>query len=201
MNLMGIEMPLLLPYQQRSERSRTAMQLGFTLVELMVTIALVAILMGLAAPTFIESRRNAQLTSLANSVLSSINTARAEALKTGLQVYVVPMTNNNWATGWRVYVDVDADRAYSAAADRVLLEQPAFDPSITIDTTVGTGFDDNGAKYIMFNASGYPRRNNGAFNADSLGLSNSVGRRAIILNAVGRARVCKTGATGCTTAS
>lgn len=183
---------------QQSERSRAAVQQGFTLVELMVTIALLAVLMGLAAPTFIESRRNAQLTSLANNFLASVNTTRAEALKTGLQVYMVPMANNDWATGWRVYVDVDADRTYSAASDRVLLEQPAFDSSITIDPTVGSGFDDGGGtKYIMFNASGYPRKNNGSPHNSTLGLVNSAGQRSIVLNVVGRARVCKTGTTGC----
>ena len=87
-------------------------QCGFTLVELMVTIALVAILTSLAVPSFGEMFRQWRRDSATRELLTSLQLARAEAIKTSRQIVVCPSTSGStcaasteWRTGWMVFVD------------------------------------------------------------------------------------------------
>ena len=63
---------------------------GFTLIELVVTIAIAAVLAALAVPSFIQYQRNSELTSLTNSLLAAVNAAKGEAMKTGRNAFVIP---------------------------------------------------------------------------------------------------------------
>lgn len=56
---------------------------GFTLIELMVTLAVVVVLLRVCVPGFVSMQRNSELTSAANGLLASINAARTEAMKIG----------------------------------------------------------------------------------------------------------------------
>ncbi len=57
------------------------MQRGFTLVELMVTIAVLAIIMALAVPSFTGLIRSSRLTGAANELVASVQLARSEAVR------------------------------------------------------------------------------------------------------------------------
>ena len=77
---------------------------GFTLVELMVVVALVAVLAALAAPSM---RGYASQQRVKNASLDLMNTllqARSEAVKRNDTVNVTPLTAGNWAAGWQVAV-------------------------------------------------------------------------------------------------
>jgi type IV fimbrial biogenesis protein FimT len=54
---------------------------GFTLIEMMVTIAVMAILLSLAVPSFRESALTSQLRSASTDLLSAANLARSESVK------------------------------------------------------------------------------------------------------------------------
>ena len=129
---------------------------GFTLIELMVTVAIGAVLMMVAAPSFIGFQRNSEMTSLTNALLAAANTARAEAMKTGMNALVVPSGNSNdWSAGWVVFVDKDRNNTYSATADTTVLVQGATPSYITITGTGNAAISP--ASYIMFDSSGYAR--------------------------------------------
>lgn len=71
---------------------------GFTLIELMVTISLLAILVTLAVPAFTAWIRNAQIRSAAEALQGGIRTAQAEALRRNRQV-VMAFTSATPASG------------------------------------------------------------------------------------------------------
>lgn len=168
---------------------------GFTLIELMVTVALVAILLAVAVPSFTTYQRNAELTSFTNTLLSGINAARGEAMKRGRYAMVVPTDGANWGNGWIVFVDVDGSGAYEAANDiAILTREPA--PSYLTISNAGATTAAN--LYLMYDASGYSRLKTGAFGAwtfeikrnDVTGADLLAQTRRIKIASTGRARVC-----------
>lgn len=68
------------PMHGRRHDGKRALR-GFTLVELMVTIAVAAILMMIAVPSFKHITASTQLTTVSNSLVNALNTARMEAIK------------------------------------------------------------------------------------------------------------------------
>jgi type IV fimbrial biogenesis protein FimT len=90
----------------------TAALRGFTLIELMVVVAIVAILAGLAAPSFVELSRNNKLAAAASALQVSLNVARSEAIKQGFNSRVTVAANGTagtWTNGWTVFVDKTSD--------------------------------------------------------------------------------------------
>lgn len=65
----------------RARRMGGCRQPGFTLVELMVTIAIAAILLMLAVPSFQRLILSNRLTTAANALVDAVNTARLDAIK------------------------------------------------------------------------------------------------------------------------
>lgn len=82
---------------------------GFTLIELMVTLTVAAILMGLAVPAFRSFLQNDRLMTQASQLSTALYLARAEAVKQDTPVLVCASTNGStcsgagtWETGWIV---------------------------------------------------------------------------------------------------
>lgn len=171
-------------------------QKGFTLIELMVTISIGTILMMIATPNLISYRRNAELTSASNTLVSSINAARGEALKRGLSAMVVPTANgSNWNTGWVVFVDVDSDRTFNSTVDTLVFTQAALSSSISM---TGNGVASGSSPAVIFDSSGYPKTRTGGFGAATLSItrtdtsitSDPSQTRRVVISITGRTRVC-----------
>jgi type IV fimbrial biogenesis protein FimT len=95
---------------------------GFTLLELMIVVALTAVILGIGVPNFREFLRNNKMASVANDFLGGIQTARTEAIKRQLPaggIAICPSNNPDDANpsclaattrqfnGWIAFVDAD----------------------------------------------------------------------------------------------
>lgn len=170
---------------------------GFTLIELMVTMAIAAILMTVAAPSFVAFQQNAELTSLTNSLLATINTARSEAMKRGRNAMVIPANGVDWYHGITVFVDLNGNNAYDASTDLTVFQftdpLPAY---LKID---GNGPVAASPPYMLFDAQGYPKTTGAAAGNFTLTIQRNdlsgnqllEQTRRIIVAKTGRARTCK----------
>jgi type IV fimbrial biogenesis protein FimT len=88
---------------------------GFTLVELMVTLSIAAILLAVGVPSMVDLIRDARLASQSDQLASTLNLARTEAIKQRTNIKVCPSATPNsdtstacdagagaWTTGWIV---------------------------------------------------------------------------------------------------
>ncbi len=83
---------------------------GFTLVELLITLTIAAIVTAVAAPSFARLIRDTRLTTSANNLVSVLNLARSESAKRGANVLVQADSGTTaWAGGWTVYVDANGN--------------------------------------------------------------------------------------------
>lgn len=180
--------------------------MGFTLIELLVTITIAAILLLIGIPSFVAFQRNSELTSAANSFVAALGAARGEAMKRGLQAVIVPRENNDWASGWTVFVDTDYNQQFNGS-DVLILEQAAL-PSYFSATGQGTA--QISPAYIMFNPSGYTQTSGSVFQSatlkiernDILGLEKTRQTRIVVIAKTGRARACQPAVdTTCTTSA
>ena len=83
---------------------------GFTLIELMVTLSVMAILLAVAVPSFQDVALSSKLTSLANNVVASAQLARSEAIKRNRPATLCASSNGAtctgaWTDGWVVLRD------------------------------------------------------------------------------------------------
>lgn len=168
---------------------------GFTLIELMVTIAIVAIMLVAAAPSFRNFIRNSELTSLTNKLLAAINAARSEAMKYGQNALVIPANGgNDWTQGWIVFVDRNRNNSYDESDDVVVQKQGALAGYFSV---AGTGNANLSNSYIMFDSSGFARSYGAAPGVPNLTLkiartdvSSTGEQRYIVVARTGRARAC-----------
>ena len=166
---------------------------GFTLVELLVTIAIGTLLMVVAVPSFVSFQKNAQLSDAASNFIAAINVARANAMKQGVDTYLVPKTGTDWKSGWMVYTDTNWNQSYDIDTDPIALSFDSPASSVSISTTTSSF----SSGYVRFNGSGYPRLKNNGFGGGTLVMSNGIRSSSIIIDPAGRVRSCKTGTTGC----
>jgi type IV fimbrial biogenesis protein FimT len=120
---------------------------GFTLIELMVAVAMIAILSAVAAPSFSEMMMRSAVRSASSDLGSDINLARAEAIRVGGRVSVCPRASptamacgSEWSRGWLVFREAGASNIGTfEGADRLLREHGAIHRDLTLSRTTGAG--------------------------------------------------------------
>jgi type IV fimbrial biogenesis protein FimT len=173
---------------------------GLTLIELLIGIALLAVLLGLAAPSFQAQIAASQLTSATHALLGSLMQARAQAIRLGKRVTVCrthdqQQCDNNaargWESGWLVFVDIDRagnTDAFVSPTDTVLTRNEALPPALRVR---GNAQVDN---FISFGATGEARTMAGGNNplgtirvcSQSSALADADRERNLVLAAGGR---------------
>lgn len=117
---------------------------GFTLVELLVSLAVLGIVLMLGVPSFQSTVISRRLDSAASQVLNAMNVARSEAARRGVQVSV-QAADTNWNSGWRVVLaDGTVLQAFDGAVNTALtdIETITFQPT-------GIRADANGASFTL----------------------------------------------------
>ncbi len=157
-------------------------QHGFTIIELMIAVALLAIVAAIATPSFSFMMMNNRMASEINQFVGSLHYTRSEAIKRGENVRVCTSVNgtncdatNDWTNGWIVIID---------SSSTVLKVYPALRGG---DTLIGDG---NTGDAIRFNANGFATGFNGTVKMceSDNDLSNA---RGVIVAATGRIRLAQ----------
>ena len=102
-------------YKQQ-QNFMTSRIVGFTLLELVITVALIGLLAAIGIPSFKGSLRSNRLTTSANEFISAINLARSEAIKRNQSVSI-RKSSTNWEDGWNVLVGASKEKIVKSAND------------------------------------------------------------------------------------
>ena len=166
---------------------------GFTLIEILVVIAIVGVLLGLATPSMAKFVADWRVNAAVNSFSRDFRLARAEAIKRSRPVVICrakltganPSCENGteWKGGWLVFVSNNFDSVYDVSGDELLVKQNEL-PGI------GTLISGSAATFT-FTPSGLMKRNgsNTRFNVQSsLGGSDPLAEKGLCVAVSGRVR-------------
>ena len=171
---------------------------GFTLIELVMTMAIAGILVSMAIPSFNSILNSSRLTNYANDFVGALNLARSEAVRRGVSVTVrnidnysythfgnIAFSGVNWEDGWDVFTDIDDDGKYEVG-DVLIRTYVALNPVYTLRG------NNNFANFIRYKPLG-TSNNIGSFvicnNSDGLGIPKANSSRLIIVDNIGRIRM------------
>ena len=140
---------------------------GFTLVEAMVVVSIVAILAAIATPSLIDSIAQSRVTGVSEDFVRAINRARSEAVTRAIRVSVAPNVKGKWATGWSIFVDQTADgnggQAPANDSPNLITYVKAVHDSVSIAEQAPAG---QVLGYVSFASNGEARRAGGAPSPD-----------------------------------
>jgi type IV fimbrial biogenesis protein FimT len=114
-------------------RSLRSLARGYSLIELMITLLIIAVMLGFAVPSFQEFIVNYRTSLQTNDLLADLALARTEAVKLARRAEV-RAAPGGWNQGWFVGADLDADGNING--DEVIKRHGPAEPDFTIQ--VGT---------------------------------------------------------------
>lgn len=159
-------------------------QEGFTLVELMVAIALLAIIASLAVPAFRDTIISNSVSFGRDQYFGALTFARSEAIKVGTSVSVCKSANAtacdasaSWSDGWLAFVDANRDGNLDTG-DRIVKTGGPLDTAVTVTHSTS-------ADVVTFDSRGLALRGDGLFTFSHS--SGSSFNKTVDLSVTGRA--------------
>lgn len=170
---------------------------GFTLIELIVTLAVFAILVAVAAPSFNAFTDSSRRASEVNNLAGALSYARSEAIKRNSTISVCARPStvgaencstvaNDWKYGWLIFDDTN-NNAVLESTETLLRVFGPISAGSTITETTG-----NATLGLTYRGSGFINVANAEFKY--CGNRGAVDARAIIISRTGRARLSVDGA-------
>lgn len=163
---------------------------GFSLIELIVTMAVAAILIIMVVPGFYGMIQNNKVVTMANNFASAINLARIESIKRGIKISLCPAANSantacgnasQWAQGWIIFADSDNNNAIDTPSDLLKVYEP-----LPLGTNVVAS-----AAIISFDSSGFLLNGPFTMTLKASGCYGSNGRKLEVISS-GRFSVSRT---------
>ena len=164
---------------------------GYSLIEVTVVLALIAVLAGISVPSFASLLRENRLATVANELLAAITFTRSEAIKRGRRVTLCTSSNLTdcesnvgWHAGWIVFEDGSAEGARNEG-QRLLLATAGSDGAAPM--TGNRPVRD----YVSYVPQGATRMLNGALQMGTITICDDGHARQIVISASGRPRVVR----------
>ncbi len=158
---------------------------GFTLIELIILLAIVSILFRFGMPAFQDIMANNRMATQINTMVTSFNLARSEAVKRNQNIVLCPNDEGrcakqpHWHNGWLMFVDNNFDREFDDDEEEIIYIEAAKE-NIEITSS-------RYRRRVVFRTLGTSAGSNASFIfCDQRGPSQA---RAVILSNTGRARV------------
>lgn len=175
--------------------NRVARTSGFTMVEMIMTVAIASIVLVLAVPSFRYVTNSNRIAGEINGLLGDLQFARAEAIKEGRTVTVCVSTDGahctgstNWQNGWILFSD-PTNFGVVDAGEAVLRVQKRF-------SSTDTFVSNNTISFVSFNREGYaaPIANGTLFTLHDL-TNTGAWTRCLAINPIGQVTTEQVGGT------
>jgi type IV fimbrial biogenesis protein FimT len=166
---------------------------GFTLIELMVVVVVLATTLSVGTPLMQDMLQSNQLRAQSSRFLGAINLARSEAVmrNTPVSICPSPMASTgkpecagNYADGWIVFANPDRDKVVDRGTDQVLQVFEGLPAGFRLTNRTGTR---DAFELINYLPDGSARSNRTLLFCSPRG--SAVPNLSIVINIVGRARV------------
>jgi type IV fimbrial biogenesis protein FimT len=176
--------------QRRSRQTQSSSvrsQRGFSLLELMVGVTVLAVLLGLAVPTFRDVIESNRVVAQNNDFIAALNSARSEAIKRSNAVTMCASANGaacsgatSWSSGWITFADINSNGNLDGS-EVVLFQTGSMVGGLTLDSGTFTA--------VRYNGMGMLNGVAGTFTLRKSGCTSTTGLRArrISLAVTGRA--------------
>lgn len=176
--------------QRNANHPRPSQLHGLTLLELLITLALTMLILGIGIPAFNSLSARTQQTAEINRFIRHLQLARSTAIKTGRDHVLCPSSDMNlcredthWEQGYILFEDNNEDGLRDPYESLVRISHPTSEIGIDMQSTTGR-------KHVTYRSDGRSAGSN--LTLTFCDPENHIPPKAVILSNTGRPRVATT---------